>query len=131
MVFFIQNADATHRYQVLTGKSDNVLVKVYAAALLYFLPIMKIIYKLQDNDGQRDGWSIVVPKNDSLLKYIKRVLLENYPSLNSLPLNIIADLLNSHMWQTTLWPSKFAATCELIVEPPHIALPPISSTKKF
>lgn len=128
MVLFIQNADATHRYQVLTGKSDNVLVKVYAAALAYS-PNNENFYKLQDNDGQRDGWSIVVPKNDSLLKYINTVLLENYPSLNSLPLNIIADLINSHMWQTTLWPSKFAATANSLVEPPHIALSNIIDKK--
>ena len=120
MVLFIQNADATRRYQVLSGKSDNVLVKVYSS-LLSFSPNNENYYKLQDNDGQRDGWSMVVPKNDSLLKYINTVLLENYPSVNSLPLNIIADFLNSHMWQTTLWPSKFSGTSNSLVEPPHIS----------
>lgn len=119
MVLFIQNTDATHRYQVLTGKSDNVLVKVYSS-LLSYSPNNENFFKLQDNDGQRDGWSIVAPKNDSLLKYINTVLLENYPSLNSLPLNIIADFLNSHMWQTSLWPSKFAATSNYLIEQPHI-----------
>jgi hypothetical protein len=120
MVLFIQNADATHRYQVLTGKSDNVLVKTYSSSLA-FSPNNENFYKLQDNDGQRDGWSMVVPKNDSLLKYINTVLLENYPSVNSLPLNIIADFLNSHMWQTTLWPSKFSNTFNSLVEPAHIS----------
>lgn len=119
MVLFIQNADATHRYQVLSGKSDNVLVKVYSSLLAYS-PNNENYFKLQDNDGQRDGWSMVAPKNDSLLKYINTVLLENYPSLNSLPLNVIADFLNSHMWTTSLWPSKFAATNSYLVESPHI-----------
>jgi len=119
MVLFIQNADATHRYQVLTGKPDNVLVKVYSS-LLSFSPNNENFFKLQDNDGQRDGWSMVIPQNDSLLKYINTVLLENYPSVNSLPLNIIADLLNSHMWQTTLWPGKFSNTLNSLVEPPHL-----------
>ncbi|MDP4262676.1 MAG: fasciclin domain-containing protein [Bacteroidota bacterium] len=119
MVLFIQNADATHRYQVLTGKPDNVLVKVYSS-LLSYSPNNENFFKLQDNDGQRDGWSMVVPQNDSLLKYINTVLLESYPSVNSLPLNIIADFLNSHMWQTTLWPSKFSNTLNSLVEPAHI-----------
>ena len=29
---------------------------------------------------KEDGWSMIVPRNDSLLKYINTVLLENYPS---------------------------------------------------
>ncbi len=120
MVLFIQNADASHRYQVLTGKPDNVLVKVYSS-LLSFSPNNENFFKLQDNDGQRDGWSMIVPRNDSILKYINTVLLENYPSVNSLPLNIIADFLNSHMWQTTLWPSKFSGTSNSLVETPHIS----------
>ena len=120
MVLFIQNADATHRYQVLSGKSDNVLVKVYSS-LLSYSPNNENFFKLQDNDGQRDGWSMIVPKNDSLTKYINTVLLENYPSLNSLPLNIISDFLNSHMWQTSLWPGKFAGTNNALAETPHIS----------
>lgn len=119
MVLFIQNPDATHRYQVLTGQNKDVLVKVYSN-LLSYSPNNENYQKLQDNDGQKDGWSMIVPKNDSLLKYINTVLLENYPSVNSLPLNIIADLLNSHMWQTSLWPSKFSNTMNSLVEPPHI-----------
>ena len=120
MVLFIKNADATHRYQVLSGKSDDVLVKVYSS-LLSYSPNNENYFKLQDNDGQRDGWSMIAPKNDSLLKYINTVLLENYPSVNSLPLNIISDFLNSHMWLSSLWPSKFASTNNALVEPAHIS----------
>jgi uncharacterized surface protein with fasciclin (FAS1) repeats len=119
MVLFIENNDATHRYQVLTGKTDKVYVKAYSS-LLSFSPNNENFFKLQDNDAQRDSWSMVIPKNDSLLSYINNVLLESYPSVNSLPLNIIADLLNSHMWQTALWPGKFANTNNSLVEPPHI-----------
>lgn len=119
MVLFIQNADATHRYQVLTGQNKDVLVKVYSS-LLSYSPNNENFLKLQDNDGQKDGWSMIVPRNDSLLKYLNTVLLENYPSINSLPLNIIADFLNSHMWQTSLWPSKFTNTMNSLVEPAHI-----------
>lgn len=121
MVLFIQNATATQRYQVLTGNTDNVLIKVYSNLLGYSLN-NENYFKLQDNDAQREGWSLFAPKNDSLLKYINTVLLENYPNVGTLPLNIIADLLNSHMYQATLWPSKFSSTLNFLGEAAHISL---------
>jgi uncharacterized surface protein with fasciclin (FAS1) repeats len=116
MVLFIQNADATRRYQVLTGKSDNVYVKTYSNLLAFSLN-NENSFKLQDNDAQKDGWTLFVPKNDSLQRYIDRVLLESYPSVNFLPLSVIADLLNAHMWQSTVWPSKFSSTYNFLGEP--------------
>ena len=65
MVLFINNADATKKYHVLTGSSSNIAVKVYSN-LLAFSPNNENYFKLQDNDGQRDGWTIFVPTNDSL-----------------------------------------------------------------
>jgi uncharacterized surface protein with fasciclin (FAS1) repeats len=118
MVLFIQNVDATRRYQVLTGSTDNVFVKVYSN-LLAFSPNNENFFKQQDNDGQRDGWTLFAPHNDTLTNYINRVLLESYPSVNSLPLSIISDLLNAHMWQTTVWPSKFASTYNFLGEPSY------------
>jgi uncharacterized surface protein with fasciclin (FAS1) repeats len=128
MVLFIQNLDATHRYQVLTGDNKDVMVKVYSS-LLSYSPNNENYLKLQDNDGQRDGWSMIAPQNDSLLKYINTVLLENYPAINFLPMNVIADFLNSHMWQTSLWPGKFNNTLNSLVEPPHIAFSDIIEKK--
>jgi uncharacterized surface protein with fasciclin (FAS1) repeats len=116
MVQFLQNADATRRYQVLSGKTDNVFVKVYSF-LLAFSPNSENFFKLQDNDGQREGWTLVAPRNDSLQSYIKRVLLESYPSVESLPMNIISDLLNAHMWQSTVWPNRFSSTFNFLGEP--------------
>jgi uncharacterized surface protein with fasciclin (FAS1) repeats len=116
MVLFLQNADATRRYQVLTGKSDNVYVKTYSN-LLAFSMNSENYFKLQDNDAQRDGWTLFVPRNDSLQSYINRVLLESYPSVDFLPLSVIADLLNAHMWQSSVWPSKFSSTYNFLGEP--------------
>lgn len=116
MVLFIKNTDATRRYQVLNGGNQDVSVKVYSN-LLAFSPNSENYFKLQDNDAQRDGWSMFVPTNDSLNKYINTVVLQQYPTVASLPLNIIADLLNAHMWQSTVWPSKFANTNNFLGEP--------------
>jgi uncharacterized surface protein with fasciclin (FAS1) repeats len=116
MVLFIKNTEATRRYQVLHGGSDDVSVKVYSN-LLAFSPNNENYFKLQDNDGQKDGWTMFVPTNDSLNKYINTVVLQQYPSLQSLPINIIADLLNAHMWQSTVWPNKFSSTYNFLGEP--------------
>jgi uncharacterized surface protein with fasciclin (FAS1) repeats len=116
MVLFINNPDATRKYQVLNGGSQDVAVKVYSN-LLAFSPNNENYFKLQDNDGQRDGWTMFAPTNDSLSKYINTVVLQQYPDLNSLPLNIIADLLNAHMWQSTVWPTKFNNTLNFLGEP--------------
>jgi uncharacterized surface protein with fasciclin (FAS1) repeats len=121
MVQFLQNSDATHRYQVLTGNSDNVSVKVYSNLLAYS-PNNENYLKLQDNDGQREGWTMLAPINDSLIKYLDNILREGYGSVTSLPLNVIADLLNSHMWQATVWPSKFTSTYNFLGEAPHMDL---------
>lgn len=119
MVSFFTNPDATHRYQVLTGKTDNVFVKVFSNLLAYS-PNNENFFKLQDNDGQRDGWTMMIPKNDSLLAYENRILSEGYGSLTNLPTQAIADLINSHMWQTSMWPSKFNVTYNFLGEPSHI-----------
>lgn len=119
MVQFLPNADATHRYQVLTGSSDNVSVKVYSNLLAYSMN-NENFFKLQDNDGQRDSWTLFAPKNDSLLDYLNGILREGYGSVNTLPLNIIADLLNAHMWQTAVWPSKFNTTYNFLGEPAYL-----------
>jgi uncharacterized surface protein with fasciclin (FAS1) repeats len=116
MVLFIKNTDATHRYQVLHGGNDDVSVKVYSN-LLAFSPNNENYFKLQDNDAQKDGWTMFVPNNDSLSKYINTVVLQQYPTLQSLPLNIIADLLNAHMWQSTVWPNKFNSSYNFLGEP--------------
>jgi len=119
MVSFNQNADATHRYQVLSGSTDNVFVKTYNTLLAFSLN-NENYFKLEDNDAQSNGWSMMAPRNDSLSKYINTVLLENYSSVDALPSNVIADLINSHLWQTTLWPSKFRSTNNFLGESAHL-----------
>ncbi|RYE37102.1 MAG: hypothetical protein EOP42_00870 [Sphingobacteriaceae bacterium] len=108
--------DATHRFQVLTGSSGQVSLKFYSDALS-FSPNNENYVRLQDNDGQSDGYSLFVPNNAALNNYLSEVILENYKSVDKLPINIINDLLNAHMWQTTVWPSKFSTTNNAQGEP--------------
>jgi hypothetical protein len=113
MVGYAENADATHEYQILNNSSDKVYIKFYNS-LLAFSPNNENYLKAQDNDGQMNGWSIFAPTNDVLEPYLKSVVLEHYNNdlnnLNKLPIQILLDFLNAHMWQSPVWPTKFATT---------------------
>ncbi|MGC4231840.1 MAG: fasciclin domain-containing protein [Niabella sp.] len=115
-ISFIYNADATRRYQVLSGKGDQVYVKVYSH-LLAFSPNNENFLKLGDNDGQKDCWTMFIPNNQAVDSYIKNTLCEYYPSLDEMPIGIIIDFLNAHMFQTAVWPTKFATSRNLFAEP--------------
>jgi uncharacterized surface protein with fasciclin (FAS1) repeats len=115
MVSFVPNTDATSKYQVLTGKNDQVFVKQYSNMLSY-APNNENFLKQTDNDGQQDCWSLFVPTNDVLTPYLKNVILENYTSLDALPPQIIADLLNAHMWTGAVWPTRFRQTYNSFAE---------------
>ncbi|HEY4148531.1 MAG TPA: fasciclin domain-containing protein, partial [Chitinophagaceae bacterium] len=106
MVSFLLNNDVSNNYQLLFGKTANVYVKEFYPTLAYS-PNNENYLKLTDNDGQTNGYTMFVPRNDVLDAYINSVLLENYPSLDVIPTQIIVDFLNAHMWQASVWPSKF------------------------
>lgn len=113
---FIYNSDASHRYQVLSGKNDSVFVKAYSP-LLSFSPNNENFLKVEDNDGQKDCWTMFIPNNAAVDNYVKNVLCEYYPSLDQMPMDIIADFLNAHMFATAVWPSRFAVTRNKFAEP--------------
>lgn len=116
LVSFILNTDATNRYKLITGNNDGVYVKTFATGV-GFSPNNENFIKFQDNDGQSNCYTLFAPKNDVLLAYIKNVLLENYTSLDAVPMQVILDFINSHMWQSAVWPSKFAVTNNALGEP--------------
>jgi len=115
MVQFVLNPTVTQRHRIVTGKAEDVFTKVYNSNLAFSLNNENFL-KLQDNDAQSDGYSIFVPENDVLNKYIKDVLLEFYPSVDALPINVLYDFINAHMWRTTVWPSKFGSTFNSVGE---------------
>jgi uncharacterized surface protein with fasciclin (FAS1) repeats len=107
--------EATNRYRVLTGSDEQVYVKFYSPALA-FSPNNENFLKVADNDGQSDGWTMFVPTNEATNEYINKVLLEHYKSLDEMPPSIINDFVNAHMWQTTVWPSKFSTALNFLGE---------------
>jgi uncharacterized surface protein with fasciclin (FAS1) repeats len=116
MITYVRNADAARRYNTLTNKNDNVFVKQYNAGLAFALNNENYI-KLTDNDGQSEGYSMFVPTNAALTSYLNTVILEFYKTVDRLPPGIITDLINAHLWQTTVWPSKFNSTANFLGEP--------------
>ncbi|HSC55483.1 MAG TPA: fasciclin domain-containing protein [Phnomibacter sp.] len=115
LVQYVLNQTATKNYGIVSGSTDNVYTKVYSASLA-FSPNNENFLKLEDNDAQNDSYSIFVPENTALDTYIRTVLLEHYPSLDALPVSVIYDFINAHMWKTVVWPSKFATTFNSVGE---------------
>lgn len=92
-----------------------VYTKIFNASLA-FSPNNENFLRMQDNDGQQNTYSMFVPTNEALLNYVNQVLLEHYNSLDEMPINIIYDFVNAHLWQTAVWPSKFSATFNYLGE---------------
>jgi uncharacterized surface protein with fasciclin (FAS1) repeats len=109
MVSYLISPEATAKNLENTGKQLDIYVKTFDAGLAYS-PNNENYLKVDDNDGQMEGYSMFAPSNDALNDYINNVLLEYYPSLDALPKEILYDFLNAHMFSTTVWPSKFATT---------------------
>jgi len=115
MPTLVVNQLATDRNRILTNSADPVYLKVYQPSLA-FSPNNENYLKQSDNDAQTEGWSMFVPTNQVLNDYIKNTLLEHYTSLDDLNPQILYDFINAHMWQNTVWPSKFA-TPSFVGEP--------------
>ena len=112
---YILNQTVTNNYQNRNGVTANVYTKVFNG-FLAFSPNNENFLKTQDNDAQTNGYTLFVPTNAVLTNYINTVILEKYPTLESVPVNIIYDFINAHMWQNTVWPSKFATTTNYLNE---------------
>jgi uncharacterized surface protein with fasciclin (FAS1) repeats len=104
LVTYVFNQAATTSYRNYTKKSNDVFVKMYDATLK-FAPNNENYVKAEDNDGQSDAYTMIVPENAVLQTFINTVLLKNYPSVDVLPKYIFQDLVNAHMVQSAVWPT--------------------------
>lgn len=111
------NTDISHRYEVLTGKAANVYVKSYSS-LLGFSPNNENFLKVDANDAQQGSYSIIAPSNAAVDAYAKAILLKYWrkkgvrtlDELYVVAPDLIRDYINSHLYNTTVWPSKFSIT---------------------
>ncbi|HYO21663.1 MAG TPA: fasciclin domain-containing protein, partial [Flavisolibacter sp.] len=120
LVQYIYNQAVSRRYQITTGSTDSVFTKIYRAetGTLAF-SLNNENYLFSNNDGQTESYSVFAPTNDVLEQYIKTVLLENYPAnatLESVPISIVYDFVNAHLFQKAVWPSRFSTTTNFLGE---------------
>lgn len=127
-VTYSPSSEATHRYQVLSGKPDSVYVKYYNA-LLGFSPNNESFTEEAGaaNNSQLGAYTLFAPRNAELLAFERDVLLKYYPGKTMADLflsnqQIIVDFLNSHMYKNLVWPSKFVnAAAVLTGESPQFS----------
>jgi len=108
------NTEISQRYQVLSGKAASVYVKNYSS-LLAFAPNNENYLKIDVNDAQQNSYSIFAPTNEAVSAYGKSVLLKYWgkrgvKNLNELYVvapDVIRDFVNSHLFLSPVWPSKF------------------------
>ncbi len=118
------NADISHRYEVLSGKKDSVYTKSYTALSLALNN--ENYFKEDFNDAQVNNFAITVPTNEAVRDFSKRVLLKYYPSgttINDLFYSnsaILVEFINSHLYKTQLWPSRFETERNGLNEVPKI-----------
>lgn len=119
MVSYVQDASYTRQYYTVSGNTTNVYVKDYLSTLGFALGNENGL-KVENDDGQEDGYTLFAPTNTVVKNYLNNVLLQYYAkfprtdenlykNLASLPINILTDFLNAHMYTGTDWPSKFAS----------------------
>ncbi|GGK77708.1 hypothetical protein GCM10011405_26870 [Rufibacter glacialis] len=110
MVYYQENAEATARNKVLTGSANPVYAKIYDGQLEFALNDEGFEVRganRLNNEGQTNTYTIYAPRNEVVTNYINRVLLQHYTSLDEMPVEIIRDFLNAHMFPSAVWPSKF------------------------
>lgn len=130
LVNYQSNAAITERNYALTGSADSVYVKLYDAGGvngLAFSPNNENFF-LSSTDAQADGWSMVIPTNDALIPYEKDILV-HYGTFDAAPPSVLISLLNAHLWQTTIWPSRFSITPNSEQELPTFNLTDITDSK--
>lgn len=123
-VTYSYNSGISRQYEVLTGNKDSVFIKGYTqigAALNN-----ENFTKEDLNDAQINNNSITVPNNASVEDYAKKVLLKYYPAgttfkqLFESNSDILKEYVNSHIYNTQLWPTNFNTQNNFLGESPKI-----------
>ena len=130
---YTYNEGISHRYEVLSGNKDSVYTKGYTGLIL---SVNNENYAKEDfNDAQVNNISITVPTNDAVRDFSNRVLLKYYPTgttvkdvFYSNPA-ILQEFVNSHLYQTQLWPSRFNDQVNSLNEAPKISTANIREAK--
>jgi len=100
------------KYEQASGQSGIVYVKDYpnCSYALNCENYLKFGGGTQ-MDAQTDGWTLFAPSNNALEEFYRNKFFKyGYHSLDEMPAFLILELVNAHLFRTTVWPSKFATT---------------------
>lgn len=114
VAIYTYDATLTHRYNILTGKSDSVFIKSYPTTLAY-APNNESYLNLSQTDGQEQAWTAAIPTNDALIAWEKEILV-NLGTFEKAPPTVLTDLINSYLWTTTVWPRDILTTANFEVQ---------------
>jgi uncharacterized surface protein with fasciclin (FAS1) repeats len=81
---------------------------------IIFSPNNESWSKAEDNDAQKNGWTLFAPTNEAMTDFYTNQLLKadgtRYSSLSSVPIPILTDFVNAHMIGQMVWPEKITST---------------------
>lgn len=98
--------DFLRKYQQAKGERLDIYQKGYLE-LLYSLNCEAFIGS--NTNKQIDGWTLFAPTNTALQTFFtERFFKGGYTNLEQMPSFVVAELVNAHMFPTTVWPSKFS-----------------------
>ncbi len=98
--------DFLQRYASYTGSSENVYVKSYP--YLEFAPNTETMDAgTTVGQDQMNSLTMFVPTNEAIQKFYDEKFLTYYGSLDYMGQELISDFINSHLFTSTVWPSRF------------------------
>ncbi len=104
------------RQQQATGSQKEIYVKDYHG--LRF-PLAAEDFTLGLGTArQNDGFSLFVPTNEALNNFMQNVFLaKGYNNLDEVPSFVLDEFINAHLFNHTVWPSKFSTAQNTHGEP--------------
>ncbi len=98
--------DYVSNYNNYTGNTDPIYVKGYP--YLKFAPNTETMDPLTSvPQDQYNSMTMFVPNNEAVQKFFDEKFLTYYGSLDYMSQALISDFINSHLYTSTVWPSRF------------------------
>ena len=112
VTYNLASSDFRLKYEQATGISKDIYVKDYPYCS--FAPNCENYLRYGGGtqmDAQIDGWTLFAPSNQAMQEFYNNKFFKfGYKTLEEMPSFVILEFVNSHMFRTTVWPSKFATT---------------------
>lgn len=114
---YYENVTLTETYKILRPNDniDKVYMKGYLTGeeYMYFSPAYEVYIDGNGaNASEEGGYTMFVPRDDVLRKYINEKLLKYYDtkSILELPTQAVTTLINSHIADGMVWPSQLSSS---------------------